>query len=588
MYFWGKTHGVRQPRYPWSDGPAYITQCPIKPGASFRQKIIFSEEEGTLWWHAHSEWSRATVHGAIIIQPRPGTAGYPFPEPNAEVPIILGEWWKQGVTEVRNELLRTGGLPAASDAFTINGQPGDLYPCSSSETFTLTVDEGKTYLLRIINAAMDEMLFFSIANHDLTVVGTDGAYTNPLTTSYITISPGQTLDVLFQANQNPNLYYMASSVYSTAVNLDFINNTTATAVLQYNGNYTPISSPPLPYLPSRNDTNSAFQFIGSLRSLANEDHPIDVPLDITSSIFSTVSLNTLPCENDNNSCEGPNGTRLAASLNNQSFVEPSSIAILEAYYDRINGVYGENFPDFPPYLFNFTADDLPMILQIPEQGTEVKVLDYDSAVEINFQGTNLVAGTSHPIHLHGYSFFVVGFGFGNFDEEKDPLNYNLIDPPLRTIVDVPISGWATVRFRASNPERRITPRKIATTTTRRASLHGVKQPRNPWGDEEGTIWWHAHSDWLRTTVHGDIVVYPKKGTYYHFPKPHDEMPIILDTFKLLMELGKTYNLLRMINAGLEDPFSFAVAKHELTIVGVDGSYTKPLSRIPDNFTRTNH
>lgn len=91
------------------------------------------------------------------------------------------------------------------------------------------------------------------------------------------------------------------------------------------------------------------------------DHPIDVPLDITSSIFSTVSLNTLPCENDNNSCEGPNGTRLAASLNNQSFVEPSSIAILEAYYDRINGVYGENFPDFPPYLFNFTADDLPTI-----------------------------------------------------------------------------------------------------------------------------------------------------------------------------------------------------------------------------------
>lgn len=44
----------------------------------------------------------------------------------------VGEWWKQDVTEVRNELLRTGGLPAASDAFTINGQPGDLYPCSSS------------------------------------------------------------------------------------------------------------------------------------------------------------------------------------------------------------------------------------------------------------------------------------------------------------------------------------------------------------------------------------------------------------------------------------------------------------------------
>ena len=26
-------HGVKQPRNPWSDGPVYITQCPIKPGA---------------------------------------------------------------------------------------------------------------------------------------------------------------------------------------------------------------------------------------------------------------------------------------------------------------------------------------------------------------------------------------------------------------------------------------------------------------------------------------------------------------------------------------------------------------------------
>lgn len=144
------------------------------------------------------------------------------------------------------------------------------------------------------------------------------------------MSPRQTPDVLLQVNQNPNLYYIASSVYSTAINFDF-NKKTATAILQYNGNYTPISSPSLPYLPSRYDTNSAYQFIGSLQRLANEDHPIDVPLDITTSIFSTVSLNKLICENDNNSCEGPNGTRLAASLNNQSFVEPSSTAILEAY-----------------------------------------------------------------------------------------------------------------------------------------------------------------------------------------------------------------------------------------------------------------
>lgn len=82
-------HGVKMPRYPWSDGPEYVTQCPISPGTRFSQRVVLSDEEGTLWWHAHSEWSRATVYGALVIlQQRNQT--YPFPKPQAEVPLILG------------------------------------------------------------------------------------------------------------------------------------------------------------------------------------------------------------------------------------------------------------------------------------------------------------------------------------------------------------------------------------------------------------------------------------------------------------------------------------------------------------------
>ena len=82
-------HGVKQPRNPWSDGPEYITQCPIQPRSNFTYEIIFSTEEGTLWWHAHSDWSRATIHGAIVVLPREGTASYPFPEPDEEEIVIL-------------------------------------------------------------------------------------------------------------------------------------------------------------------------------------------------------------------------------------------------------------------------------------------------------------------------------------------------------------------------------------------------------------------------------------------------------------------------------------------------------------------
>ncbi|KAL1343509.1 hypothetical protein AAHE18_09G233500 [Arachis hypogaea] len=445
-------HGVNQPRYPWSDGPEFITQCPIQPGAMFSQKVIFSEEEGTLWWHAHSDWSRATVHGAIVIQPKPGNT-YPFPKPDREVPIVLGEWWKEDIVQVFNNFETGGGDPLASDAYTINGQPGDLYNCSNNETFKVNVEHGKTYLLRMVHGGMQDLLFFAIAKHQLTVVGSDGSYVKPFKVEYITISPGQTMDVLLEANQPLDRYYMAAKVYSSATNVSF-DTTTTTAIVQYKKGKHIIPSfssrtPYMPSLPSSNDTNASINMISQMRSLADEAHPIEVPLNISTNLFYTVSVNSLPCS----TCEASHipGNRLAASVNNISFQLPSGNNILNAYYHHLQGVYTQDFPDVPPELFDFTASDLPTFLRTPSVDTEVKVLEYGSTVELVLQGTNLLAGTEHPMHFHGHSFYVVGWGFGNFDKDKDPLTYNLVDPPYQNTIAIPKNGWVTIRFKAQNP-----------------------------------------------------------------------------------------------------------------------------------------
>lgn len=83
-------HGIRQLRTGWADGPAYITQCPIQPGQNFIYNFTLTGQRGTLWWHAHILWLRATVHGAIVILPKPGVP-YPFPKPYKEKTIVLGE-----------------------------------------------------------------------------------------------------------------------------------------------------------------------------------------------------------------------------------------------------------------------------------------------------------------------------------------------------------------------------------------------------------------------------------------------------------------------------------------------------------------
>lgn len=83
-------HGVKQFRTGWSDGPAYITQCPIQPGQSYLYNFTLTGQRGTLLWHSHINWQRATVHGAIVILPKLGVP-YPFPKPDKEEIIVLGK-----------------------------------------------------------------------------------------------------------------------------------------------------------------------------------------------------------------------------------------------------------------------------------------------------------------------------------------------------------------------------------------------------------------------------------------------------------------------------------------------------------------
>jgi laccase len=49
--------------------------------------------------------------------------------------------------DVVNQATRTGAAPNVSDAFTINGQPGDLYQCSSSGTFLAGLMQLQTKIL---------------------------------------------------------------------------------------------------------------------------------------------------------------------------------------------------------------------------------------------------------------------------------------------------------------------------------------------------------------------------------------------------------------------------------------------------------
>ncbi|GMP85493.1 hypothetical protein CsSME_00038623 [Camellia sinensis var. sinensis] len=412
-------HGIRQLQTGWADGPAYITQCPIQTGQSYVYNFTIVGQRGTLFWHAHISWLRATVYGPLIILPKRNIS-YPFAKPHKEVPIIFGEWFNADPEAIISQALQTGGGPNVSDAYTINGLPGLLYNCSAKDTFKLKVKPGKTYLLRLINAALNDELFFSIANHTLTIVEADAIYTTNVLLKAKPYFPGAT-------------FLMIARPYVTG--LGTFDNSTVAGILEYESpllhSALPIKKLPLfkPTLPPLNDTSFATNFSKKLRSLG-------------------ISLGTRPCDK-NQTCQGPNGTKFSASVNNVSFVQPNTALLQAHFFGQSFGVYNSDFPFNPTHWFNYTGNS-PNNTMVGN-GTKVLVLPFNTSVELVMQDTSILGAESHPLHLHGFNFFVVGQGFGNYDPNVDPKSFNLVDPIERNTVGVPSGGWIAIRFLADNP-----------------------------------------------------------------------------------------------------------------------------------------
>ncbi|TYG85060.1 hypothetical protein ES288_A13G022900v1 [Gossypium darwinii] len=410
-----------------ADGPAYVTQCPIQTDQSCL---------------------RATLYGPIIILPKRGVP-YPFAKPYKEVPI----WFNTDPEAVISQALQAGGGPNVSDVYTINGLSGPLYNCSAKDTFKLKMKPGKTYLLHLVNAALNDELFFSIANHTLTVVDVDAIYVKPFEIETLLITPGQTTNVILKTKPSyPNAtFFMTARPYVTGQGT--FDNSTVAGILEYesppNSLHSNIMLPLFkPILPALNDNSFATKFGSKVRSLASIQYPANVPQKVEKHFCFTVGLGTSPCQH-NQTCQGLNGTKFVASVNNVSFAMPTTALLQAHFFSQSNGVYTPDFPSTPITLFNYTGS--PPNNTMVSNGTKVVVFPFNTFMELVMQDTSILGAESHPLHLHGFNFFIISQGFGNFDPNKDPAKFNLIDPVERNTVGVPSGGWVAIHFLANNP-----------------------------------------------------------------------------------------------------------------------------------------
>ncbi|KAL6641655.1 hypothetical protein ACP70R_019836 [Stipagrostis hirtigluma subsp. patula] len=465
-------HGVKQRLNCWADGVPMITQCPILPNHNFTYRFNVAGQEGTLFWHAHVPFLRGSMHGAFIIRPR---YSYPFPRPHSEIPVIIGEWWEKDLAQEDNRMV-SGSIFDVPSASTINGKLGDLYnSCSGvvEEGYVLDVEPGKTYLLRIINAALFSEYFFKIAGHNFTVVAADANYVRPYTTDVIAIAPGETVDALVVADAAPGgRYYMVALADQEPEPELQIPQFVSRGIVQYisqnhstgdgAGASSLISDAPLaPEMPDQHDVMTSFYFHGNLTRLHRGGLPPPPPARVDERLYVTLAGGSI-CKRGGQSCKrgGSNESIIVATMNNVSFQPPTTarLPLLEAHYYHTGGLDAlQELPDRPPRAFNFT--DPAYIpwgpneawLEPTTKATVARRFRHGAVVEVVFQGTSLMARDAHPMHLHGHDMFVLAQGLGNYDAARDVARYNLVDPPVRNTALVPGLGWLAVRFVADNP-----------------------------------------------------------------------------------------------------------------------------------------
>ena len=327
--------------------------------------------------------------------------------------------------------------------------------CQCIGTHVVEVQKGRTYLLRIINAAINTHLFFGVANHTLTVVERDAVYVQPFETNAILLSPGETINVLLKAKRYyAGSFAIAANVYQPQSRIR-VGSVPATAILYYRHSG-PINTAintslvPLPGFPTSTNATFENEFVASLKSLPGQ-HAI--PQTVDEDLFFTVGYALQNCSDCPRSFSP--GIRMGTALNNYGFVHPVANSILQAYLGNVSNVYDPNFPNVPEVQYNYTSSRT----NFATMATKVKVLDYGANVQIVLQDTGSLFFESHPMHLHGQNFFIVGHNTGTYDPLTDPASFNLIDPPSVNTVSVPFGGWTAIRFQALNPGKANVPFK---------------------------------------------------------------------------------------------------------------------------------
>ncbi|KAL8144658.1 hypothetical protein AgCh_003013 [Apium graveolens] len=403
-------NGVEQRRNSWQDG-VYGTNCPIPPGQNFTYVLQVKDQIGSFFYFPSLAFHKAAGgYGGIKIASR-SVIPVPFSPPADDFTVLVGDWFKQNHTDLKSILDSGSNLPFP-DGLIINGR--------SANSYTFTVDQGKTYRFRISNVGLTTSINFRIQGHKMTLVEVEGTHTLQNTYDSLDIHLGQSYSVLVTADQPSQDYYITASTRFTSPVL------TSTSVLHYSNSAGSVSGPP-PGGPTT-EVDWSLNQARSIRKNLTASGPRPNP----QGSYHYGLINTTRTIRLANSAPVIDGKQRYA-VNGVSFIAADTPLKLADYFN-IPGVFTiGSIPDSP----SGSGGSLQ---------TSVMAADFRGFVEVVFENSE---DRVQSWHIDGHHFFVVGMNGGEWSPASRE-TYNLQDTVARSTVQVYPSSWTAIYMPLDN------------------------------------------------------------------------------------------------------------------------------------------
>lgn len=434
-------HGIYQNGTNHMDGTVGITQCPIAPGENFTYEFKIDGQAGTYWYHSHHGTQVSDgLFGPLIVHSTE-IEDQEIIKYTSDRVVMVQDYYHDLSGELLLHYLepdRENAEPVPDGAL-INGK--NVRDCSkltrrhcdnsSTEIAHFNLARNQNHRLRFINVGAFAEFQIQVDEHGFAVIEVDGTDVQPAYYHRLNMSPGQRYSIVVSTNvTSSDLFWIrARMITACFAEPNPSLESEVRAVLQY-----ALDDDPLEFSPRNASRTPQSRGWNEVVELVCRD------MNTTELIPVTV----VPASRDAH-----------AFFYVRSNFEIGAWKLSRGFFNTSSWRSDVRSPSLERFIQGYTAKNQSFtsaLTGVNEQSFNIDrelVIQVDGIKTIDILVDNFDDG-NHPLHLHGYKYFVLAQGHGYFDHQM----YDTIDlsnPLRRDSASVEAFGWILIRIITDNP-----------------------------------------------------------------------------------------------------------------------------------------